>query len=144
MLPLPIEKFNNGTLPKSEWTHHAHLTVALWYLHTYEFDVAVCRLRSGIILLNSVHGTENTDRSGYHDTLTIFWAKVISIYIELNPSSNLQELTENFLNSELASRELPFRFYSKGEILSAAYRALYHEPALEKLDRSAIESFLNL
>ena len=68
MLSPLIEKFNNVTLPKSEWTHHAHLTVALWYLHTYEFDEAVWRLKSGIILLNNFHGTENTNVSGYHET----------------------------------------------------------------------------
>ena len=113
------------------------------YLHTYEFDDAVCRLRSGIILLNSVHGTENTERSGYHDTLTIFWAKVISIYIELNPLNSLKELNENFFKSALADKELPFDFYWKEEILSSAYRAVYHEPTLEKLDEETIKVTLD-
>jgi len=142
LFPL-IEKFNTATLPKSEWTHQAHLTVALWYLHTYEFHDAVCRLKSGIILLNNFHGTENTDRSGYHETLTIFWAKVIAIYSELNPSCNLEELTENFLNSGLANRELPFQFYSIREILTTPYRAVYHEPTLEKLDSETLREILN-
>jgi len=50
LLPV-VEKFNNVTLPKSEWTHHAHLTVALWYVDNYEFDDAVCRLKFGIIFI---------------------------------------------------------------------------------------------
>ena len=143
MLSPLIEKFNNGALPKSEWTHHANLTVALWYVDNYEFNDAICRLKSGIILLNNLHGTENTDRSGYHETLTIFWAKEISIYIELNPSSNLHELTEKFLNSELANKELPFHFYLKEEILSPDYRAVFNEPTLQKLDADTIQVTLN-
>lgn len=143
MIPL-IEKFNTSTLPKSEWTHHAHLTVALWYLYTYEFDDAVCRLKSRIILLNHFHGTENTGRSGYHETLTVFWSKVISIYIELNPSAQLEELTDTFLNSSLADKELPFRFYSKREIMTSAYRAVYHEPTIEKLDEGVIRNILSI
>jgi len=138
-----IEKFNKTTLPKSEWTHHAHLTVALWYVDNYEFYDAICRLRSGIVLLNKFHGTDNTDRSGYHETLTIFWAKVISIYIELNPLNSLKELHENLLRSTVANRELPFEFYLKEEILSPAYRAVYHEPTLQKLDVDTIHVTLN-
>ena len=138
-----IEKFNQTTLPKSEWTHKAHLTVALWYLYTYEFDDAVCRLKSGIILLNKFHGTENTQKSGYHETLTIFWMKVISIYIELNPSYNHEVLTNNFLNSALVNKEFPFDFYLKKEILSPAFRAIYHEPTLEKLNSEVIRKILS-
>ena len=142
MLSPLIEKFNTSTLPKSDWTHHAHLTVALWYVDNYEFDDAICRLRSGIILLNKFNDTENTDRSGYHETLTIFWAKVISIYIQLNPLSSLKELHENLLKSTVADKELPFQFYLKREIRSPAYRAVYHEPTLQRLDADIIQVIL--
>lgn len=27
-----VRAFEDCTLPRSEWTHHAHLTIALWYL----------------------------------------------------------------------------------------------------------------
>jgi hypothetical protein len=133
MISFLIEKFDQRTLPKSEWTHEAHLTVALWYIHTYEFDDAVCRLKLGIILLNNFHGTENTKDSGYHETLTIFWAQVISIYLRLNTSKDIEGLTANFLKSALASRSLPFKFYGKRELLSSNFRAIYKEPTLEKL-----------
>lgn len=39
-----VERFNSTTLPKSEWTHEAHCIVALWYLSTYEYYDAVCRI----------------------------------------------------------------------------------------------------
>jgi len=94
--------------------------------------------------LNKFHGTENTNVSGYHETLTIFWAKVISIYIELNPSDNLEVLTEIFLNSALANKELAFRFYSKREILSSAYRTVYHEETLQKLEVESVRYLLGL
>ena len=94
--------------------------------------------------MNKFHGTENTDRSGYHETLTIFWAKVISIYIELNPLIGLKELHEKLLKSTVADKELPFHFYLKREVLSSAYRAVYHEPTLEKLNSEALREILNI
>ena len=135
-----VDQFVQSSLPKNEWTQQAHLTVAIWHLKNYSFDDAVCRLRSGIILLNKFHGTENNYKSGYHETLTIFWCKVISCYIEINPGKNIEELISGFLSSKLAARELPFNFYVKEEVLSSAFRAVYHEPTLQKLDMLAIKN----
>ena len=65
------------------------------------------------------------------------------MYIQLNPSDNLEELTDDFLSSTLAKKELPFRFYSKIEIKTSVFRAVYYEPTLEKLDNDVLREILS-
>ena len=47
-----IEAFEARTLPLNQWTHQAHLTVAVWYLRSYRYYAALCLIRSGIISYN--------------------------------------------------------------------------------------------
>lgn len=137
-----VELFNLSKLPKAEWTHEAHLLVGVWYLKTYNFEDAICRLREKIILLNLFHGTENHQSSGYHETLTLFWLKVIQIYINMNTEKGIEELSANFLSSRLSDRKLPFLFYDKDELLSPSCRAVYKEAQVE-LNVFTIQRLLN-
>ncbi|HEV7892466.1 MAG TPA: hypothetical protein VGP08_17775, partial [Pyrinomonadaceae bacterium] len=40
-----LRRFDDCTLPRDEWTHAAHLTVALWHLLEYDWAEAVSRVR---------------------------------------------------------------------------------------------------
>lgn len=42
-----VRSFEDLTLPRPEWTHHAHLTVALWYLRRHPRPEATRRIREG-------------------------------------------------------------------------------------------------
>ena len=72
---LLIETFEKRTLPKTEWTHAAHLIVGLYYCFHHPFGVAKNLMSDGIYWLNDAHGTANTETSGYHETLTVFWLR---------------------------------------------------------------------
>ena len=76
-----VTKFSNKTLPFTEWNHRAHLIVGLWHNMNYNFDHALELVKSKIKEYNISVGTPNTDDSGYHETLTIFWMLVTKIYI---------------------------------------------------------------
>lgn len=138
-----LAEFRTQTLSKAAWTHEAHLCVGLCYVKQYSMEDAICRLRAGIILLNDAHGTENTENSGYHETLTIFWAKVIFIYIEMHPDMSIEELPQHFLKTRLARRDFPFEFYERESLLSSAYRAAYRAPERKILNRHAIQHYLD-
>jgi hypothetical protein len=43
-----IHAFQEGSLPRSQWTHEAHLTVALWYLFYDSEQEAINAVRNGI------------------------------------------------------------------------------------------------
>jgi flavin reductase (DIM6/NTAB) family NADH-FMN oxidoreductase RutF len=69
-----------GSLPKSEWTHAAHVAVAAYYCGRERCET-INRLRTGIRRYNEATGNPNTTKSGYHETLTIFWAMLVSALV---------------------------------------------------------------
>ena len=68
-----FHQWQSGTLPKSSWTHAAHVAVAACLAFDHPPDQALELTRSGIIHHNESVGTANTETSGYHETLTRFW-----------------------------------------------------------------------
>lgn len=72
-----IAAWEAGTLPHAEWTHAAHVAVAACYTVRHG-AAALDRTRAGIIRYNTAVGTPNTATSGYHETLTCFWADVVA------------------------------------------------------------------
>lgn len=129
-----LDEFNKGTLDKSKWTHDSHLIVGIWHLKQYPFYDAICRIKSGIIALNNFHGTQNTGTSGYHETLTVFWATIISRFIAFHPTLPLDELVETFLQSNYSNKNLPFEYYDKELLMSNAYRAIFIEGNKKRID----------
>ena len=78
-----IAAFESCTLPRSEWDHHAHLTVTLWYLTRYSEAEATNLIRDRIQHYNKVNGIQTTNDSGYHETITLFWIRIISRYLSI-------------------------------------------------------------
>src|SRR5262245_21090730 len=76
-----VQQFLDCTLPKSEWTHVAHLRVGLWHVRSFPPDEALARVREGILRLNAAHGTPNTDTGGYHETITRFYLLSIDRFL---------------------------------------------------------------
>jgi hypothetical protein len=72
-----VRAFEDCTLPRAEWTHWEHLTVALWYLRHYAPAVATDQIRDGIRRFNLRHG--NT--TGYHETITLAGIAVITRFL---------------------------------------------------------------
>lgn len=72
-----MDAWESGTLPQAAWTHAAHVAIGACY--TVRFgSLALDRIRAGILRYNAAVGVANTDTSGYHETLTRFWATVIA------------------------------------------------------------------
>jgi hypothetical protein len=69
-----ISNWRTGTLPKSSWTHGAHVAVAACLAFNHAEEEALNLTRAGILHFNTCVGTANTADSGYHETLTRFWS----------------------------------------------------------------------
>ena len=69
-----ISGWRSGTLPKSSWTHGAHVAVAACLAFDHPQEEALNLTRAGIVHFNTCVGTANTEDSGYHETLTRFWS----------------------------------------------------------------------
>jgi hypothetical protein len=125
-----VLQFEHRTLPKSEWTHEAHLIVAFWYSWHFDDAMAFEKMKSNIITYNRSVGTENTDNSGYHETITIFWLRWIRDFLNKHSFENIEDACEQFLNSESASKDILLKYYSKKVLFSKKARLEWVESDL--------------
>jgi hypothetical protein len=129
-----VQQFNTGTLPKSAWTHAAHLTVAVWHLDQYGHTQAMFHLRNRIRIYNTKVGTLNTDNSGYHETLTWFWLWLVAEFVKTNPQLiTLTQRCNGLINTGFADASAPLCFYSKQKLFSTEARHGVVIPDLQPL-----------
>jgi hypothetical protein len=128
-----IRGFESGTLPRAQWTHHAHLTIACWYLVCYPESEAVRQIREGIRKYNRAVGIVTTNESGYHETMTLFWIRMVRSYLSKTTlECSLVGLINN-LGSRYANKDLPFEYYSREHLMSWEARINWVEPDLKPL-----------
>ena len=134
-------QFSGKTLPKAEWTHAAHIAVAFTEFDTLgDFETTLLALRTKIRAYNLSVGTANTDSSGYHETLTVFWLTVISQFYAANRQPGLEDKYDRFMKTELASSGFPALFYSRDLLFSSNARLHWVDPDL--LDLSEISKII--
>lgn len=129
-----LRRFDDCTLPRAEWTHGAHLTVALWYFLEFDWPEAAERVRRGIRRYNAAHGVRTTPTGGYHETLTLFWLRVVRSFLEdgRNEGRSLVSLANELVVK--ADSGLPLRHYTRARLFSTEARASWVEPDLKPLD----------
>lgn len=87
-------------------------------------------MKSNIITYNISVGGENSFKAGYHETLTVFWLRIIDRFLNDQRHEPLFELCNEFLMSPSASKELPLEYYTKERLFSTQARATWIEPDL--------------
>jgi hypothetical protein len=125
-----VRGFKDGSLPYARWTHQAHLTVALWYLHHHPRTEATRLIRQGIRRYNERHG--NT--KGYHETITLAWVAVISRFVADRAGESVSAHASALLR-ECADKDYLLRFYTRPVLMSEDARRTWIPP-----DRKPIES----
>ena len=128
-----VRRFESCALPFAEWTHAAHLTVALWHLLQYDWPDAVTRVREGIQRLNEAHGVVTTRERGYHETLTIFWLRHVRAFLErgYNEARPLVPLANELV--ACSDKRLPLAHYTRELLFSWEARTGWVEPDLKPL-----------
>lgn len=129
-----IHAFQECSLPRSQWTHEAHLTVALWYLFYDSEQEAINAVRNGIKRYNSVQGIETTKDGGYHETLTLFWVRTIRRYLADESRNRSIVHLANGLIAKYADRTLPFTYYTRDRLMSWEARNNWVEPDLRAIE----------
>lgn len=123
--------FENKTLPKELWTHSAHIAVAFFQLDNCQsLEKTLGYLREQIKEYNILVGTENSDNSGYHETLTVFWLKVVAEFLITKNQTDIEDAYTLFTKTILASSKLPTKFYTKELLFSKTARQSWIEPNL--------------
>ncbi len=128
-------RFTAATLPRAEWTHLAHLMVGAWHVHHYGPDEALTRLRTGIRRLNDAHGTLNSPSSGYHETITRAYVRLLADFLAGCPAAlPLAERVARLVAGPLADKNVLLGFYSRERLMSPAARAEWAEPDVAPLE----------
>ena len=68
-----VAAFEDASIPASEFTHTAHIAVALSYLKEMPPEQALSRMREKVRAFAAHHSVGNL----YHETLTVFWMKLL-------------------------------------------------------------------
>ena len=76
----------------------------------------------------------NTDSSGYHETLTVFYVRVIADYLEHTATEGASDaVLEADLIATRGARELPLEYYSRERLFSVEARRRWLKPDLKRL-----------
>ncbi|MBZ5592848.1 MAG: hypothetical protein LAP39_11475 [Acidobacteriia bacterium] len=129
-----LESFERGTWPKSAWTHAAHVAVASCYLIEHPDEEARDHMRRGIRHYNQCVGTVNSDHSGYHETITLFWLAVVKARLrELADGAPRIEAVRMVVTELAPQRELFREYYSFDVVRSVEARRAWIAPDLKPL-----------
>ena len=125
------ERFLARTLPKSEWTHEAHLSTCAWLILERP-DIALERDLPGLIRrYNESVGGVNDETQGYHETITQVFIRAVRGRLAATAGQELRERVNGLLLAPEGRRDWPLRFYSKERLFSAEARLGWVEPDLQ-------------
>ena len=129
-----LECFERGTWPKPEWNHAAHVAVAGCYLIGDADEEAADRARRCIRHYNQCTGTVNSDHSGYHETLTLFWLAVVKARLRQIESGVARIDAVRMLVAEFVPlRDLFREYYSFDVVRSVEARRSWVPPDTQPL-----------
>jgi len=124
-----VRAFEQGTLPPAEFNHHAHMTVALWYLAWHPYAEAVSRMRAAITHFAARHHQSQL----YNETITLFWMKLLRHLLDqAAPGTPLADTVYAIL-SRWGSMGFVFKHYTKETAFSAEAKARWVEPDVRPL-----------
>ena len=133
MSPLELDdlaaRFIACRLTREEWTHLAHLRVGAWHVHHSGADAALASLSERIRKLNEHHGTPNTATSGYHETITIAYVRLIDAFLAgFGADIALSARVEALTSGRLAVKNLLLDFWSREALFSERARSTWVPP----------------
>ena len=128
-----VRRFNACAVPRTEWTHQAHLAVGLWHVSQYKRKDALQRLRAGIARLNESNGVVNSATGGYHETVTRAYVALLSDFAARHADKTAAERVRALLEDPLSDKKALLRFYSRPVLESSAARLDWVEPDLAPL-----------
>jgi len=133
-----VERIGAGllarTLPRTEWTHEAHLAATTYLLlKRPEIDLEA-DLPGFIRAYNETVGGVNTDTEGYHETITRLFVHGVRLFLdEADLTEPLHDLVNELLLSPMGRRDWPLRFYSPARLFSLEARRNFVPPDLAVL-----------
>lgn len=133
-----IDRIGEGllarTLPRSDWTHEAHLAATTYLLLRRPDVVLDTQLPDIIRGYNESVGGVNSDSEGYHETITRVFLHGVRLFLaEADTAEPLHELVNQLLLSPMGRRDWALRYYSPELLASVEARRAWVRPDLASL-----------
>jgi hypothetical protein len=129
-----IASFEGCTLPKARWTHGAHLLTGAYYVHGLGRDAALEKMRICVRRYNESVGGKNTETSGYHETITVMWIRLLDgLLREVGPMRR-SEFAALAVERFAGEKDVFKRYYDFDVVASVEARQRWVEPTLLELD----------
>src|SRR5437667_1582530 len=122
-----VRRFESCEIHPADFRHYQHLTVALWYVRQFPYDTASEKMRTGIQKLAAAYG-----KTGYHETITLFWLAIVREFWARSRSHSIAELA-NKLAAECADKNLIRDYYSEDLLTSDKAKNGWVAPDLKPL-----------
>lgn len=123
-----LVSFEGRELPEAEWTHLAHIRVAWIYLSLMAPEVALQRIKAGILRYNT---EVLRRRHKYHETVTVAFAHiVVGTMVDHESWAEYSGRIDALLSAE---NPILLRYYSPGRLFSDAAKSNFLPPDLEAL-----------
>lgn len=129
-----IAAFEAGTLPKTRWTHAAHLLTGACYVHALGEAAAIEKMRLCVSRYNEAVGGKNTETSGYHETITVAWIKVLARLLRESEPIERQPFAALAVQRFEAERGYLQQYYDFDLVGSVEARRRWIAPTLGSLD----------
>jgi hypothetical protein len=122
-----VAAFEECTLPYENWTHRAHLAVAVSYARALPVAAALDRVRANIQRYSKARGSG----MGYHETITAAFLRAVADHVASRPDAGTAAVLAE-LGGVLDMAWLA-RHYSADRLASADAKAGYVEPDVRPL-----------
>ena len=129
-----LAAFEGDTLPKERWTHGAHLLTGACYVHGLGEAAAIDRMRLCVSRYNEAVGGKNTDTSGYHETITIAWIKLLARLLRQSKPIERAPFAALAVECFAGDRDIFRRYYAFDLVKSVEARRSWIPPTLATFD----------
>jgi hypothetical protein len=108
--------------------------MALWYCSHQPLPLAIQSIKEGIKKYNISVGGVNTDDAGYHETITLFYTRLIIQYLLQSNDAGCFETIFNQLDDQaFLAKDFPLQYYSKELLMSKEARKNWTAPDKQPL-----------
>jgi hypothetical protein len=122
-----VRAFEMCELNPAGFKHYQHLAVALWHIANFPFAEASEKMTSGIKKLAAAYG-----KSGYHETITVFWLDLVhEFYLSVDSSDSISRLANRLVAQY--EKDAIYEFYSRELLDSAEAKSKWVAPDAQPL-----------
>jgi hypothetical protein len=118
------------TFPVTRFHHREHCLAAAYFLKSFPGIDWRSEFPQFIRRYNVAMGGANTEDSGYHETITLFYIDAIEAFLRGHSGESVLDACRALLQSPIIQPDYALRFYSRERLFSREARRRYLQPDL--------------